>query len=182
LLSEDGDDDDDLAHTPNTRRTRGKQSSNARIINVPDDDDDADSVDELLGAWNNKHSSHHSKRRRWARYVPHWKTGLCYFLLFLVAFAFIAFAVIHMWIGRFVSEQMGDGGTLLKERASDALVWRGPDALKILTMDSDATTVQVDMRMGIDVRTVFGWNTTSYMQPSGEDTKILPACLPLSCL
>lgn len=162
LLSEDGDDDDDL---PSRRNGRGSKHSSARTSTAigaysDDDGDDADSVDELLGSWHSKHSR--SRRRSWRRYVPTWKTGICYFLFFLLGLAFLAFAIIHMWIGRFVSEQLGDGGVLVKERAQDALVWRGPDQIKIVKMDADSTVVRVNMRMGIDVRTVFGWNTTTF--------------------
>lgn len=175
LLSEDGDDDDDHVRGSSRRAVRSKRSSvrtSNELDNDHDDDDNlasddgADSDDELLAGWSNKHSSRHTRkgRRRWQNHLPSLKSGICYFLLFLLALGFLTFAIIHMWIGRFVSEQMGDGGIVLKERASDALVWRGPDSIKILKMDSDATTVRVDMRMGIDVRTVFGWNTTSYMR------------------
>lgn len=159
LLSEDGDDDDD--DLPSRRRSKHASTRNIGIVN-DNDDDDADSVNELLGSWHGKHG--HSRRRTWRRFVPTWKTGICYFLLFLLGLAFLAFAIIHIWIGRFVSEHMGDGGALIKERGQDALVWRGPDKIKILKMESDTTIVRVDMRMGIDVRTVFGWNTTTFSE------------------
>jgi hypothetical protein len=150
LLSEDGDDDNDAAaaHWRASSRRRSRDQAG-------DDDDveDSDSVDELLGAWNTRQEK---KRRRFT-----WKTISCYIFLFLLGVAFIAFAIIHIWVGRFVAETMRDDGALLKERAPDALIWRGPDKIKILHMDSNTTTVQVDMRMGFDVRIVFGWNETA---------------------
>lgn len=161
LLSEDGDDDDD--GRPSHRSARRSKHSSRRTNaagQLSDDEDDADSIDQLLGSWNSKHTP--GRRRSWRRYLPTWKTGLLYFFLFLLGLAFLAFAVIHMWIGRFVSEHVGDGGVLIKERAQDALVWRGPDQIKVVKMESDSTIVRVDMRMGIDVRTVFGWNTTTF--------------------
>ena len=125
-----------------------------------DDDEDDDADDEggagLLG-WRRRRSSASSRRRRGR---PSWKGVVCYVFLALLAVAFIAFAIIHLWIGRFVSEQMADNASRIRARAQDALVYRGPDSMKVLSMDSNTTTVQVQMRMGIDVRTVFGWNET----------------------
>ena len=148
-----------------------------------DDDDDDDDDEEgagLLG-WRRRRSSSSSRRRRCR---PGWKGVLCYVFLALLAVAFVAFAIIHLWIGRFVSEQMADNASRLRARAQDALIYRGPDSMKILSMDSITTTVQVQMRMGIDVRTVFGWNETHLSEveaAQGEPPKQRQrARLPLS--
>jgi len=98
----------------------------------------------------------------------------CYFFLVLIGILFIAFAIIHTWLGRFVSEQLQHDGQLLRDRGADAMVWRGPDKVKILDIQGERGTVQIDMRAGIDVRTVFGWNDTQAAAITAGKPRKLP--------
>jgi hypothetical protein len=166
LLSEDGD-----AGSLEGENGAGGALGDAEERNGNDyaSDDDQSSGDEDQGflGWRRRNSSSsNAKRRSRSRRVHRSKRQTagwiaCYVFLGFLAVAFIVFAVIHVWIGRFMSEQLKGDAALLRSRAQDALIYRGPDSVKILDMDSDSTTVQVQMRMGIDVRTVFGWNGTA---------------------
>lgn len=154
LLSEDGDEDDnDNNHSRSPYKPTSRGDHRHPAVAGQEDD-------QLLDEWEAKHS----RRRR-----ASWKSLACYTIIFMLGIAFVAFAIIHVWVGRFVSEQLKDDGALIKERAPDALVWQGPDSVKILNMDSDSTTVRVNMRVGLDVRTALGWNNTS-----SEQVKKLP--------
>lgn len=174
LLSEDGDGDGDAvdsgdgAAAANARDGGDAElNGNGHASDDDDNDDDADETSGLLG-WRrrNSNTSNSSAKKRRAGLRKRLSAGwiACYVLLGLLAIAFAVFAVVHVWVGRFVSEQMRDNAALLRARAQDALVYRGPDSVKILNMDSESTTVQVQMRMGIDVRTVFGWNGSAENQ------------------
>lgn len=173
LLSEDGDGDGDGEGSleeghgeVEQLRRNGHNSKSGRAGNDDDDDDESDDNDDFDDAENDHGGLLGWKRRRnssSARKIRAFtaRSIACYVLLAFLAVAFIVFAVVHVWIGRFMSEQLAGNGALLRARAQDALVYAGPDSVRVLSMDRDSTTVQLQMRMGIDVRTVFGWNGTS---------------------
>lgn len=143
----------------------GQSSTNSNSVAVRhgrgllDDDDDNDGDDEeaipngqgLAPSDTDSITRTHRRRTR---------TILCYSLLSLLGLAFITFAVIHVWLGRFVSEHWAHDGVRLQERAREALVFSQPERVAINDITKDGATLQVDMRMGVHVPTVFGWNGT----------------------
>ena len=143
LLSDDDDEDDDSDNDRDGSARRIRRRSN-----------DSASSDDLLASSGRRRSRHIHRRR----YI--WRSILLYVFLALLGLAFVAFAIIHIWLGRFVSEQFKNDAQAIRDRAPDALVYRGPDKVRILEMSKDKSTVQIEMRMGIDPRIVFGWNDT----------------------
>lgn len=166
LLSEDGDGEGDseaaAAEIIDDTENGHANGHPAAAAMSDDDDDDANDDDGGLLGWRKKrrrssgHSAASSSAKKQRRLRP--STIACYVLLALLAVVFIAFAVVHVWIGRFMSEQLAGDGEGIRARAQQSLVYAGPDSVKILSMDRDSTTVKVEMRMGIDVRKVFGWD------------------------
>lgn len=160
LLDDDDDDDDNAANNIANASYRRNSA------------DSHDSVEDLVGNPRH-HGRSQTSRRRFGQHSA--RAIVCYVLLVLLGIIFIVFAIFHIWLGRFVSEQFRDNGAHIQERAKDAFIYRGPDKVKILEMSESTTTVQIDMRMGVDVRTVFGWNDKVHIQEDSREKK-----LPLS--
>lgn len=146
LSEEDEDDEEDDYHTG---RAGGRERRRRESI-------ESESSDDLLSPAGRRRRRSNTQRPQYT-----WRRIIVYIFLSILVLAFITFAVIHIWLGRFVSEQFKNNGQAIRERAPNALVYRGPDKIRILEMSKETTTVQVEMRIGIDVLTVFGWNGTT---------------------
>lgn len=108
-----------------------------------DDDVDSEEAAHLGTGSRGRHSSR--SRVPFLRHTSY-RALFCYFILVLIGLAFLAFAIIHVWLGRFVSEQFKDDAAVIRARAPDSLIWEGPDSVKVLSVTKDEVTVQIDGR------------------------------------
>lgn len=84
------------------------------------------------------------------------KARFLFNLAFLfLAIGFVAFAIIHIYLGHIVSSTLAESSPA--ELASRGLVLRGPDAFEILDVEDDVVMIRAVGRVGVDVEKALGW-------------------------
>lgn len=96
------------------------------------------------------HPAEHARAR--------WTLSSIACLIFGLVFclALLALAVLHIWVGRLVSEQARHGTA--EEMAQRGMVWAGPSAVRVqASQGGEGLVVEVDGMAGIDVRKALDW-------------------------
>lgn len=142
------------------------------------DEVDSDAEEDALLSRSSSNTANGGRRtRRLRRFFTRrsrssWREAACYFVLVLIGLLFLAFAILHVWIGRFVHEQFANDAAAIKERAPGALLQKGPQRIQLLHVGKDEVTVQIDMKLGVDARMMFGWNATDSQAAQQEYKKL----------
>ncbi|BGP26331.1 hypothetical protein Rt10032_c10g4363 [Rhodotorula toruloides] len=96
------------------------------------------------------HPAQHA-RARWT-----WSSIACLVFAFIFCVSLLALAILHIWIGRLVSEQARHGTA--EEMAQRGMVWAGPSAVRVQASEGrEGLVVEVDGMAGIDVRKALDW-------------------------
>ncbi|EGG10435.1 uncharacterized protein MELLADRAFT_115407 [Melampsora larici-populina 98AG31] len=79
------------------------------------------------------------------------------FSLFTVALAFLLFAIVHIWIGNLVSQQLKSTDSPLDMIKRGIVISKEPDHVAISGIEENTITLSLAFRMGLDVRQSLGW-------------------------
>ncbi|KAH9810348.1 hypothetical protein DFH28DRAFT_985623 [Melampsora americana] len=102
------------------------------------------------------HCSDDSLTRR--RAVPSRTKRFCVaFSLATVALAFLLFAIVHVWVGNLVSQQLQSNDSPLEMIKRGIVISNKPDHFAISGIDENTITLSLAFKMGLDVRQTLGW-------------------------
>ncbi|GAA5849165.1 hypothetical protein JCM9279_005809 [Rhodotorula babjevae] len=121
---------------------------NGRANHLGDDDDDDDDGMRLVSVRRPSSSSHGRG----------WTVGsvLCLLSGILFVALLVVLAVLHLWVGRLLSEQTRHGDP--QEMAERGLLWAGPSAVRVRANEAGSgMLVELDAVAGIDVRRALDW-------------------------
>lgn len=112
----------------------------------PNDSDDEEGTVRLVSV----HPAQH-RRASWT-----WSSVACIVFAFIFCTALLALAILHIWVGRLVSEQARHGTP--EEMAQRGLVWAGPSAVRVQASEAgDGLVIELDGMAGIDARKALDW-------------------------
>ncbi|KPV78037.1 uncharacterized protein RHOBADRAFT_50558 [Rhodotorula graminis WP1] len=140
LVNDDSDDERD--------RSTANGTANHLGGNHDDDDDDDDDGMRLVSIRRPSSSSH----------ARGWTVGsvLCLLSSILFVTLLVVLAVLHLWVGRLLSEQTRHGDP--QQMAERGLLWAGPSAVRVRANEAGAgILVELDAVAGIDVRRALDW-------------------------
>ncbi|GAA5891767.1 hypothetical protein JCM8208_002878 [Rhodotorula glutinis] len=132
LVQDDSDDEGDHAAANGTANDLGDDDDGMRLVSV-----------------RRPSSSSHSRG---------WTVGsvLCLLSGILFVTLLVVLAVLHLWVGRLLSEQTRHGDP--QEMAERGLLWAGPSAVRVRANEvGSGMLVELDGVAGIDVRRALDW-------------------------